>query len=100
MGLGSGYSRGQVYSLDEVAMVATQVLSANLGRYSGGFGSAQLLSNGDYWFGMGYLPNGDQAFDISDEVVSSDPLNLSYSVKFPSSAYRSFRLSSFYNYTN
>jgi hypothetical protein len=99
-GVGSGHSRGQVYSLDETTMVATQLLSVDLGRYSGGFGSAQLLSNGDYWFGLGFLSNGGAALDISQEVFTENPSTDSYFISFPSSAYRSFRLTSFYNYTN
>jgi hypothetical protein len=100
LGVGSGNSRGQAYSLNETTMVATRLLSADLGRYSGGFGSAQLLANGDYWFGLGYLSNNGAALDISQEVVTDNPLTLSYDISFPSSAYRSFRLSSFYSYTN
>ena len=100
VGVGSGYSRGQVYSLDEVSMVATQLLSAELGRYSGGFGSAQLLANGDYWFTLGFLNNDGAPLDSSQEIVSDNPVTESYSINFPSSAYRSFRLSSLYEYTN
>jgi arylsulfate sulfotransferase len=100
VGVGSGHSRGQVYSLDETAMVATRLLSADLGKYSGGFGSAQLLANGDYWFGLGALSNNGAALDISKEVVTDNPLTLSYDISFPSSAYRTFRLASFYSYTN
>jgi hypothetical protein len=100
LGVGSGHSRGQVYSLDETAMVATQLLSADLGQFSGGFGSAQLLANGDYWFGLGYLSNQGAPLDSAVEVVPGKPPTSSYSVNFPSSAYRTFRLSSFYNYTN
>jgi hypothetical protein len=99
LGVGSGHSRGQVYSLDETAMVATQVMSADLGRYSGGFGSAQLLSNGDYWFTLGALANSGAALAISKEVVTANPANSSYQVSIPSSAYRAFRLSSLYGPT-
>ena len=98
LGLGYGHSRGQVYSLNETNMVATQLISADLGAYSGGYGSAQLLSNGDYWFGVGFLSNNGQPLDNGQEAVPRSQ-SFSYSVNFPSSAYRSFRLSSFYNYT-
>jgi len=98
LGVGSGHSRGQVYSLNETTLVATQLVSADLGVFSGGFGSAQLLGNGDYWFGLGYLSNDGAPLDSSVELVPSSS-TFSYDVNFSSSAYRSFRLSSFYNYT-
>ena len=98
LGLGSGNSRGQVYSLDETTMVASQLISADLGAYSHAFGSAQLLSNGDYWFGLGALSTSSgAALDTTQEVVPHSQ-SFSYFVEFPSKAYRTFRLSSLYNY--
>jgi hypothetical protein len=98
LGVGSGNSRGQVYSLDETAMVATQLISADLAAFSAGYGSAQLLANGDYYFGLGFLPINGKPFNAGLEVVPNSS-SVSYSVNFPSFAYRSFRLSGFYNYT-
>jgi arylsulfate sulfotransferase len=97
LGLGSGNSRGQVYALDETSMVAKQLVSRDLGSYSHAFGSAQTLSNGDYWFGLGALLQNTAPLDIADEVTDNG-VGVSYSVYFPSKAYRSFRLSSLYNY--
>ncbi|HZT29023.1 MAG TPA: aryl-sulfate sulfotransferase [Bryobacteraceae bacterium] len=89
---GGGQSRGQVLALDETAHVATLLLNAGLGSFSNSWGSAQLLSNGNYQFMSGgfatsvasasleYLPNG-----------SAD-----YLLKWPANAYRSFRLKSLY----
>jgi len=96
-GVGSGDSRGQVYSLDETTLVASQLVSADLGVYSHAFGSAQLLANGDYWFGLGALSNKAAPLDSALEVIANG-VSLSCSVNFPSKAYRTFRLSSFYNY--
>jgi hypothetical protein len=101
LGVGSGNSRGQAYSLDETAMVATQVMSADLGAYSHAFGSAQLLANGDYWFGLGALStSAGGALDNVQEVSPNSPFTVGYSVNFPSKAYRTFRLLSLYVYTN
>src|SRR5262249_8552205 len=46
-------SRGQVWTLDEQTMTATQVLNADLGNYSDALGAAQRLSNGNYAFTSG-----------------------------------------------
>lgn len=53
VGLGPGDSRGQAYSIDEVAMTATLIFSQDLGVYSPGSGTSQELSNGNYWFMAG-----------------------------------------------
>ena len=37
-------------TIDETLMQATPVLSADLGVFGGSLGSAQLLSNGNYFF--------------------------------------------------
>src|SRR5262249_37457828 len=49
----NAHNRGQVWTLDETSMTATPVLNADLGDYSDRFGSAQRLSNGNYWFTSG-----------------------------------------------
>jgi hypothetical protein len=48
-------SRGQVWTLDEQTTTATLVVNVDLGNYSGAFGSAERLSNGDYSFTSGAL---------------------------------------------
>jgi hypothetical protein len=100
LGLGYGNSRGQVYSLNESTLVATQVISADLGAFSGGFGSAQLLSNADYWFALGFLSNNGAPFDNAQEILPTSNTTEDYEISFPSSAYRSFRMESLYYYTN
>ncbi|MFN7998230.1 MAG: aryl-sulfate sulfotransferase [Bryobacteraceae bacterium] len=49
-GSGSGNSRGMALTVNESTMQVTPVLSQDLGVYSPANGSAQLLSNGDYYF--------------------------------------------------
>lgn len=53
VGLGSGNSRGMAFTVDEKNMRVTPVFSADLGTFSFGLGSAQLLSNGNYFFQPG-----------------------------------------------
>jgi hypothetical protein len=55
LGLGSGYSRGMALSVNEAQRSVTPVLSADLGVYSSAMGSAQLLSNGNYFFYPGIV---------------------------------------------
>jgi len=73
----------------------------DLGAYSHAFGSAQLLTNGDYWFGLGALSyDGGKPLDGAKEAITKTPGSFSYSVNFASKAYRTFRLSSLYDYEN
>jgi arylsulfate sulfotransferase len=58
LGMGSGDSRGMALTVDEANMQVTPVLSVDLGNYSTADGSAQLLSNGDYYFLVGIVVAG------------------------------------------
>jgi len=49
-GLGSGNSRGMALTLDETNLQVTPILSVDLGAFSTADGSAQLLSNGNYFY--------------------------------------------------
>jgi arylsulfate sulfotransferase len=49
-GAGSGNSRGMALSVNEATMTVTPVISVDLGVFSTGSGSAQLLSDGNYYF--------------------------------------------------
>ena len=50
IGLGTGNSRGMAFIVDESNMTVTPVLSQGLGYFGYALGSAQLLSNGNYFF--------------------------------------------------
>ncbi len=93
LGLGSGDSRGYVLNVDQVNMVATPVLLANLGYYSLALGTAELLSNGDYHFDAGIGP-GNPSFSEAIEVFPN--ASLGFIVKVDASSYRTFRLKSLY----
>ena len=94
IGLGSGNSRGYVFSLDENAMTTTVLLAADLGTYSPAFGSAELLSNGNYFFLSGNITTGGGQ---TTELLPSGAPNLDFFWR--SAAYRSFRMTDLYTYT-
>ena len=85
-------SRGQVYRIDEEARTATLVVNVSLGDYSGAFGSAQKLTNGNYQFGSGFLP-GMRA--LSTEVTPTGTVTYVNQVE-NAFAYRSWRLLNLY----
>ncbi|HTM50016.1 MAG TPA: aryl-sulfate sulfotransferase [Bryobacteraceae bacterium] len=84
-------SRGQVYRLDEVNRVAELVLNSNLGYYSFALGSAQLLLNGNYFFGNGFRADGS---GIGEEVNPSG--DVVYSIESTAPEYRTFRMKNMY----
>jgi hypothetical protein len=53
----TAHSRGQVWKLDEQSMTATLVLNLDMGNYSDALGSAQRLSNGNFFFDSGRQGN-------------------------------------------
>lgn len=87
-------SRGQAWSLNQSTRVATLELNEDLGVQSYALGSAQLLSNGNYWFGAGFLNSGSDT--QSEELTTSGAAVFrDYATK---NAYRTFRLISMYRY--
>ena len=85
------HSRGQVWKLDEANRTATLVLNADLGGYSYALGAAQKLSNGNYHFGLGWLPGG-----LSQSVEVDPDGNLVYAIEASSQEYRTFRMLDMY----
>jgi len=88
---GGGNSRGQAWSIDETHHVATPVLNLDLGAYSFAVGSTQLLSNGNYFFDLGYV--GGSSTELKEYTTSRA---LQQQVNFSHVSYRSFRLRSLY----
>ncbi|MEO8595444.1 MAG: aryl-sulfate sulfotransferase [Candidatus Solibacter sp.] len=85
-------SRGQVYQLDEQSKTATLAVNVDLGLYSLAVGSVEKLSNGNYWFDAGFLPD---ASGVSAETDSSG--KSFYSVRTAAPVYRSYRLPDMYS---
>lgn len=89
-------SRGMSLTLDEQAMTVTPLLSQNLNVFSFALGSAQLLSNGSYYFLPGLVQN---AYSYSTEVLPTSGTTegkIIYELQGPVS-YRGFRMGSMYN---
>jgi arylsulfate sulfotransferase len=85
-----GNSRGQAWQLDETNLIAAPVLNLDLGVVSYALGSAQLLSNGNYSFGAGFLNGTDQIIECSPatDEVSRSQVN--------ATSYRDYRLHNLY----
>jgi arylsulfate sulfotransferase len=102
--LGSGDSRGMALTVDETpcpaspCMQATPVLSVDLGVYSQAFGSAQLLSNGNYFFLAGIVPVQTGMASYSIEILPTSGTDTGTQVfdLMGSEAYRAWRMSSLY----
>jgi hypothetical protein len=88
-------SRGQVYSLDEQHLVATPLLNADLGNYSGFLGSAERLPNGDYAYGSGgQIPGFGQSIEVHPDGT------VAYVQEVSSFEYRSYRVADLYSGTD
>lgn len=90
---GMCYSRGQVYQLNEQNMTATLHVNADLGYYADGFGSAQRLANGDYFFATGTLPQAPGQAVASERAVDGSE---NYAIWVQTPVYRIYRLPSMY----
>jgi hypothetical protein len=91
---GVGNSRGYVLQLDEVNLIATPIMLADLGVYSIAVGSAQLLDNGNYHFHAGMVP-APSPHAYTFEVLpdgSQDSI-----LEEMDQVYRSYRMSSMYS---
>ena len=89
IGLGGGNSRGMALLVDEIKMVVTPLLSVDLGTYAPALGSAQLLSNGNYFFQPG-LPT---TYNIEIQPTSGTTSGTQvYNLSTPASCYRAWRL--------
>jgi hypothetical protein len=86
-------------AVDEASMQVTPVLMADLGVYALADGSAQLLSNGNYFFFPALL--------FSGGIVSGKPIEIHpatgtldgtqvWSLQGPQSSYRGWRMPSLY----
>jgi hypothetical protein len=88
----TAHSRGQVFQLDESRRVARLVMNADLGGYAFALGSAEKLSDGNYFFDVGFREN---ATGIS---VETDPQGqVVYAIEGTAPKYRTFRLKDLYN---
>ena len=87
-----GDSRGQAWKLDQTNLIATLSVNVDLGVQSLALGSAQLLSNGNYWFGAGFINNDETQ---SSEVTPSG--TIVFKDQSAHNTYRTFRLTNMYD---
>jgi hypothetical protein len=90
----SADSRGQALSLDESAMTVDFYGNVDFDFYSSGYGTSQILDNGNYWWQAGAVGGQNSADPTrSFEYLPSGYTGIkAYSVEFADTAYRSFRL--------
>jgi sugar lactone lactonase YvrE len=99
-GLGAGCqpsecsSRGMALTADETNLTVTPVMSQYLGESSLAYGSAQLLSNGNYFFDAGLVGNYSFGLEVLPTAGAIGGTEI-YSVQTRVD-YRAFRLSSLY----
>jgi hypothetical protein len=92
------HSRGQAWTLDESAMLATPVLNADLGNYSWRLGGAQRLSNGNYSFLSGAIGQPPRETAQTIEVLPDG--TTSYVLEGAVPEYRSYRVRTLYEGTD
>ena len=88
---GEAHSRGQAWVIDETNRVARPVVNAGLGVFSFALGTAQLLPNGEFQFGVGWHPDG-----TSSSVATDAAGTVTYALHGRVPEYRTFRLPSLY----
>ncbi len=88
-----GDSRGMAFTVDEPNRVVTTTLSADLGVYSEGEGSAQLMPNGNYQFQPGYV---NHIYMESLEVTPAVPNPIVFNLQVKEQSYRTFRMPDMY----
>lgn len=86
-----GHSRGQALRINGASKTATLEVNLDLGDYSGAVGVAQLLSNGNFFFDLGFLSPSSKMREFSP----SNTLEAEFAQ--PGFVYRSFRMRSLYS---
>jgi arylsulfate sulfotransferase len=94
LGLGSGDSRGYVLSVDQVNMVVTPTVMADLGFFSLALGTAERLANGDYHFDAG-IASGTPSYSQAIEVFPDATLGFTLQMDNVKS-YRTIRMDTLY----
>ena len=90
-------SRGMAITIDEVNMIATPVLYADLAFYCPGGGSAQRLRNGNFIFHNAIIPGEDTDLAAQQVEVLPGSGTINYVLQTNTNSYRSYRLASMYS---
>lgn len=88
-------NRGQVYKLDKSRHRATLLLNVTLPCEGQTLGSAQRLSDGDYYFDCGHFSRSPRSSAREEEVAPNG--SLLYELQDSEPAYRSYRATSIYS---
>ena len=91
---GAGNSRGQAWSLNETSRIANIDLNVDLGVQSFAVGTAQLLSNGNYWFEAGFVSPAPLTTQGSEVTPGGGLVFRSFT---DHAIYRTFRLQNLYD---
>jgi len=82
-------------NVDEANRVVTLTINMDLGTYAPGFGSAQLLPNGNYLFQPGYINPGPNVYEQATEVTPTG--SIVYESQGQAASYRSWRIRDLYS---
>ncbi|MGC9952077.1 MAG: aryl-sulfate sulfotransferase [Bryobacteraceae bacterium] len=90
----SAKSRGQALTIDETALTVDIQANVDFTFYAGGYGTSQILDNGNYWWQGGAAdggtgPDPTRGFEYLPSGYTGIP---AYAIEFADTAYRSFRL--------
>jgi hypothetical protein len=87
-------SRGQVLTIDESTLSADILANVDFPFYAAGYGTSQILDNGNYWWQAGAAASEDSEYPTRGfEYVPSGYTGITaYAITFLDTAYRSFRL--------
>lgn len=98
LGVGGGYSRGMALTVDETTLQVTPVLTQSLGVYSQAMGSADMLSNGNYFFQAPFvivksstLSHSIELFPNTGAITGTQVFDL-----YDGQSYRGWRMPSLY----
>jgi arylsulfate sulfotransferase len=84
-------SRGQALTINETAFTVDIHTNVDFSFYSSGYGTSQILNNGNYWWQAGAAP-GPNNTRSSEYYPSGYTGGTVYSIQFADTAYRSFRV--------
>jgi hypothetical protein len=86
-------SRGQALTIDETALTVDIHTNVDFSFYSSGYGTSQILDNGNYWWQAGAAPGPDNTRTFEYKPSGYAGID-SFAIQFADTAYRSFRLDS------
>ncbi len=89
-------SRCQVYSLNETGNGANLNINADVGTYSFGLGTTQILTSGNLWCDSGLIGSGINSSDYTVATEQTQATPIVYSFQLAASSYRIFRMQDLY----